>query len=494
MPCWILLSLLASRGFADLGTSIKACQSLFSTLPGHVSFARDQGYEDSISSYAYIGTRLRPTCVVTPQSTEDVAVVIRVLNSFNSVAFAIRSGGHNTNKGFADIKDGVTIDLSAMNKILLNRADNTVSVGPGARWQSVYDALDPYSISVQGGRNGHVGVGGFLLGGGIGFFSPERGWACDGVVNFELVLSSGIIVNANATSNTDLFIALKGGLNNFGIVTRFDLETYKQGPMWGGVIIYPNSTDEELLDTLSAFKDPERFDPYAMLTFGWIYDTKTQVFSSNIAMYHSHPESVNGSISESFANVQPQMFNSIRTGSPGSFAGEILSPIIKEYYMHWATTTFYASRTTLSNMHASFRRNAIALTELYASANLTIACSIQSVPAAAPASNPNSLGFQPSSQPEKTLLNMGIAFQFEESAATDGLAAATEQFAKEIDQIAAQDKVRDEHLYLNYAGGWQDVFGGYGAESVENMRRVSRKYDSSGMFQNQVKGGFKLYR
>ena len=52
-----------------------------------------------------------------------------------------------------------------MNSVTFENSANTVSVGPGARWQSVYDALDPYGLSVQGGRNGRVGVGGFLTGG-----------------------------------------------------------------------------------------------------------------------------------------------------------------------------------------------------------------------------------------------------------------------------------------------------------------------------------------
>jgi hypothetical protein len=36
------------------------------------------------------------------------------------------------------------------------------------------------------------------------------------VVNYEVVLSDSSIVNANATSHTDLFGALKGGGNQFG--------------------------------------------------------------------------------------------------------------------------------------------------------------------------------------------------------------------------------------------------------------------------------------
>jgi hypothetical protein len=62
------------------------------------------------------------------------------------------------------------------------------------------------------------------------------------VLNYEVVLSNATIVNANATSNPDLFWALKGGGNQFGgwllsnimlqrwfslgIVTKFTLRTY----------------------------------------------------------------------------------------------------------------------------------------------------------------------------------------------------------------------------------------------------------------------------
>lgn len=61
---------------------------------------------------------------------------------------------------------------------------------------------------------------------------------CDNVVNYEIVLASGDIVNANANENSDLWIALKGGSNNFGVVTRFDMKTFKQGPFWGGSVFY----------------------------------------------------------------------------------------------------------------------------------------------------------------------------------------------------------------------------------------------------------------
>jgi hypothetical protein len=162
--------------------------------------------------------------------------------------------------------------------------------------------------------------------------------------------------------------------------------------------------------------------------------------------------------------------------------------------MHWATTTFAVSSSTLSRIYDSYKSTSSALTDKYGSANLTIACSIQSVPAAAPASNPNILGFTSFSSPEKRLINIGIAFQYEDPSATEGLEQAIKRFAIDIDQVAKEYGVSDQHLYLNYAGSWQDVFSGYGKDSLGKMRRVAEKYDSKRVFQNQARGGFKLYR
>lgn len=162
--------------------------------------------------------------------------------------------------------------------------------------------------------------------------------------------------------------------------------------------------------------------------------------------------------------------------------------------MHWATTTFSITPDILPQLHKSFRKTCLALTDEYARAKLTIAISIQAVPPAAPAYNPNSLGFNSSSHPEDDLLNIGIAFQYEDPTATDGLQEAIKTFTKELDQIAEEAGAKDEHIYLNYAGDWQDVFAGYGEDSLAKMRRVARMYDRSGMFQKQVRGGFKLWK
>jgi FAD/FMN-containing dehydrogenase len=188
LPFAILVSLAVSGARSEYTKAYEACSSLSQILPGRVSFPQSQGYEDSLSSYAFIGTRLRPACIVSPKATGDVVTIIQTMGNFEAVPFAVRSGGHNTNigtshcmmgrvsysdpnTGFANVQNGVTIDLSELNSVTLESSARTVFVGPGARWQSVYNTLDPYGLTVQGGRNGKVGVAGFLTGGTHVFFS-----------------------------------------------------------------------------------------------------------------------------------------------------------------------------------------------------------------------------------------------------------------------------------------------------------------------------------
>lgn len=52
-----------------------------------------------------------------------------------------------------------------LNQVTVDASLGIASLGPGGRWGDVYEALDPYGVSVIGGRIPHVGVGGLILGG-----------------------------------------------------------------------------------------------------------------------------------------------------------------------------------------------------------------------------------------------------------------------------------------------------------------------------------------
>lgn len=77
----------------------------------------------------------------------------------------MKSGGHAMFAGGSNAIGGITIDLKNLDGVELSEDESTVSVGPGNRWGSVYNKLEPKGLTVVGGRVSHVGVGGFMLGG-----------------------------------------------------------------------------------------------------------------------------------------------------------------------------------------------------------------------------------------------------------------------------------------------------------------------------------------
>ena len=100
-----------------------------------------------------------------PSTAQDVSRTLKIVKFFQ-VKFAVRSGGHSPNPGWSSIDNpGILIDLQKLNQIEVSADRKIASLGPGGRWGDVFAALDPYGVSVIGGRIPHVGVGGLILGG-----------------------------------------------------------------------------------------------------------------------------------------------------------------------------------------------------------------------------------------------------------------------------------------------------------------------------------------
>jgi hypothetical protein len=98
-----------------------------------------------------------------------------------------------------------------------------------------------------------------LAEGGISFISRRYGWALDNVVNYEVILANGSISQISQATAPDLYWALRGGGNNFGIVTHFDLATYPLTQAWGGYNFYLLSDIPSRLSSLSVPPTPFTF-------------------------------------------------------------------------------------------------------------------------------------------------------------------------------------------------------------------------------------------
>ena len=127
-----------------------------------------------------------------------------------------------------------------------------VRAGAAFRWRELYQFLDAQNLTCVGGREASIGSS-LLLGGGLSFFSGIRGWTANNIVNFEVVLANSSIIQVNNQSAPDLFWALKGGTNNFGIVTRYDLMVFPTGPVFGGLVSWASRDTQKYLDAQTAF-------------------------------------------------------------------------------------------------------------------------------------------------------------------------------------------------------------------------------------------------
>ena len=121
-------------------------------------------------------------------------------------------------------------------------------------------------------------------------------------------------MNANAESHSDLFKALKGGLNNFGVVTRFDLKTFPQGKVWGGFVFYEPNTTAMQLEALQSFTDASAAgeDDYAAIEsiHSYVFAPARSNFSIGIFAYTkpvAYPQ-----IFENLTSIKPQVTSDLR--------------------------------------------------------------------------------------------------------------------------------------------------------------------------------------
>jgi hypothetical protein len=95
------------------------------------------------------------------------------------VDFVIKSGGHSPDAGHASVKDGVLIALRNLSGTTLDSKTNLAALKPGGHWWDAMKALDGTGRMVVGGRLGVVGLGGYLMQGGVSFISGQYGLAAD---------------------------------------------------------------------------------------------------------------------------------------------------------------------------------------------------------------------------------------------------------------------------------------------------------------------------
>ncbi|CAI6019974.1 unnamed protein product [Clonostachys chloroleuca] len=477
----------------------KVVESVVSQLfPDQVDFPGAEAYTQSIKgNWSYLARR-EPSAIFHPTSPSQVASVLKALEFFGE-KFAIRGGGHSPNPGWAGIQDGLLISTDRLNKLELNAKSGVVSVGAGNRWRDVYKYLDEFKLITTGGHSAPVGCVGQITGCGNSPWFHKYGWSSENVVNFEIVTSGGNILNCNEDDNADLWWALKGGSNNFGIVTRMDMKTFPcPNGVWGGNI-YWEHTPETQRNTVAAYHDfaMQRIgvDPGVETLAGWGVFDGHKYIQCVLSADRNVPE-----------GGHPEAFNGFYDLSPGGQAGNCkpselaAHDVIEEGNEH---SPIYFSENTRSSMlnitvktDLSYLQEAAEIFfETYAESSQTkgaIACLNLSPIAARTIRISNKRGGTAPGwdEEDQTIVFLDNAWIRGED---DDYMLSTGNRCMERLRAAAQKRgVLKPQIWMNNAGPNDDVIGNYAPDNLKRLREIAAKHDPNQTFQILCSGGYKL--
>lgn len=313
--------------------------------------------------------------------------------------------------------------------------------------------------------------------------------ACDNVINFQVVLADGRVIDANRDENADLFQVLKGGSSNFGIVTRVDKQAFDCTTIFTGPVISPKARSAGLAEAFVHFTDSFEENRESSFVGLWTYNPQAK----DILIYRLQTNL------DGFKDEKPfEKFSAV--GPCNGMMGEAkVSTFVCQISFPpgqreiWFTLTFKNDLRIVNKTLAGHEAMVEKLKALMPDGNFSTQCILQPLPTLfarhSVERGGNVLGLDQVT--ENAVLWLGAV-----SVSTKELGDAAYEllraYTTETEAHARELGLDVPWHYLNYADPSQQVLATYGAANVEKMKAAAKKYDPDGVFQTLVPGGFKI--
>lgn len=482
------IALPSSDATEKCNATVSACDTLKLAFNSQVFFPGDANYTAENEHFWTPTDYLSPACVFTPKTAAQVSAAILTLTAFEA-PFAVRGGGHMPIPGYANTIGGVLIGLTDLNQVQLSKDKSYVSVGPGRRWEEVYGYLEPYGLVTLGGRVGIVGVPGLLLGGGISFYSNQHGFASDNVIAFEVVLASGQIVTATSTQYSDLFWALKGGGNSFGIVTRFDLLTYSSPTVCAGILEVPSTERDQFLSAVANYAQYGSADTKSAVipSIFMLASLNTTIYTS--ALFYDGATCTQ----PAFANFStiPAIANSYGPTTLATYVEGTDALIADGTRQEFQVVSSLANAAALSIVHDTFVEMVTA--SIWNVAGLQASVAFQPV-----TKNFIQQGINKGGNPQGVDISKAPYFWMVENFSWTNpsddakIMAFATQVTSVIEQKLKAAGQQATYHYMNDAGLGQQIFQNYGSGNLAKLQAIRAKYDPKKIYTNLMPGGWKV--
>jgi FAD/FMN-containing dehydrogenase len=208
---------------------------LRSLCGGAVHLPGDAGYDAARTPWN-VAVDQRPAAVAYPASAAEVGDVVRAAAAAG-LRVAVQGTGHNAGP-LGDLSGSVLLRTSAMTTVTVDPVARTARAEAGTLWLDVVEAAAPHGLVPLHGSSPDVGVVGYSLGGGMGWYSRQLGLQTNSLTAIEVVTVNGELVRTDADHDPELFWALRGGGGNFGVVTAVEFILYPIESAYAGMLVW----------------------------------------------------------------------------------------------------------------------------------------------------------------------------------------------------------------------------------------------------------------
>jgi hypothetical protein len=338
---------------------------------------------------------------------------------------------------------------------------------------------------------------GLVLCGGLSYMSTQYGWAASSVLEYEIVFANGTIGHINVDNHPDIFTALKGGGNNFGVITNYSLQARRQGLVWGGNLVFLRtpSKDKKLLNAVRDFTEYNDDDKASVIVTAERANLDV-VDSWIIFLFYDGPTPPVGTF-DNFTDVNP-LLDTTRTRTYADLMALSNWVIVKASVVDIATETIPIpsaanAEEVMYTLHNHWR-NISSITLLVPGIVASIAWQPFSkrIAQRARALSPDLIDADDSV--DRIIIEMNYAFvpQSLYGKMADTMEATYTGVRERV--LAWQDSGVLPRAYLplfmNYAFFRQDYFGRLKPESRALAKSVADQVDPTGMFRDRT-GGWK---
>ena len=159
--------------------------------------------------------------IVAPRSDREVADTLAYARAKGLTISP--AGVRHSMGGQAFRRGGIMLDMRQMNRIELHPETSTVTVGSGATWHDIQNAIHP-RFAVKAMQSTDI----FTVGGSISVnahgMDHQAGAVMGSIRSLRVMLPDGRAVTVSRDENPDLFKLVVGGYGLFGVILAADLE------------------------------------------------------------------------------------------------------------------------------------------------------------------------------------------------------------------------------------------------------------------------------